>query len=267
MQASADKTLYDDFTNSSFPKWTNVTGFMGRNYAPDRGVYTAQGQVGNDSTYVCMEDDFGLQVDRVELYYKETSSSHGGAYRLLDNNDNVVCVAGTSNPQAIWSTGNSGKQKSWSPGYGEWIKLTFAINPENDNFEVQWNEQGTNNSVFKEGGLTTNAYPEKIQFLNVKNEAQLFDSSTSSSYYQQTGSVEYRGILGSPSNVSATASSNDVSLSWDTASGASGYNILRAPSSGGSYSQIASVGSGTTPFADSGLAYGENYAYKIESYN
>lgn len=72
---------------------------------------------------------------------------------------------------------------------------------------------------------------------------------------------------GAPGNLSANVlSSSEIDLTWtDTSDDETGYRIERL--SGGSYSQIATVGSNSEFFDDSGLTAGTSYTYRITAVN
>jgi hypothetical protein len=74
--------------------------------------------------------------------------------------------------------------------------------------------------------------------------------------------------LNAPGGFTATANcvkpNVSVSLSWSSSNFASGYTIYRA-AAGGGYSAIASVGSGTTSYTDSGVAYSTAYTYYVDA--
>src|SRR2546426_5955753 len=63
-------------------------------------------------------------------------------------------------------------------------------------------------------------------------------------------------VPAAPSNLAATAvSSSQINLSWqDNSSNESGYNIERAPTSSGAWTQIATVGASATTYANTGLS-------------
>lgn len=68
-----------------------------------------------------------------------------------------------------------------------------------------------------------------------------------------------------PTGVTATTGSTSVTLSWNTVSGATSYNVKRSTSPGGPYTQIAqppSVG-----YTDTGLTNGTKYYYVITAVN
>src|SRR5438477_9227501 len=72
-----------------------------------------------------------------------------------------------------------------------------------------------------------------------------------------------------PSNLAATGvSPSQINLSWQDNSGnESGFNIERAPTSAGTWTQIATVGANVTTYANSGLNAATTYYYRVLAYN
>src|SRR6266567_6112401 len=77
------------------------------------------------------------------------------------------------------------------------------------------------------------------------------------------------GLPAAPSNLAATAvSASQINLGWqDNSSNESGFNIQRAPTSSGAWTQIGSVGAGATTYADTGLSASTTYYYRVYAYN
>lgn len=74
--------------------------------------------------------------------------------------------------------------------------------------------------------------------------------------------------ISAPSGLTATAaSSGQINLSWMDNSTETGFRIERSSSSGGPYTQIATVGANVTTYANTGLSSGTTYYYKIRAYN
>jgi hypothetical protein len=71
---------------------------------------------------------------------------------------------------------------------------------------------------------------------------------------------------GAPGALSATAGDGQVGLTWTASSGATLYNIHRAPVSGGPYTPIQSGWAGTS-FTDTGLTNGTPYYYVVTATN
>ena len=73
-------------------------------------------------------------------------------------------------------------------------------------------------------------------------------------------------VPGVPTGVTATAeSSNSITISWNSVTGATGYIIYRSASSSGTYSDVGT--STSSPLTDTGLAAGTTYYYKVAAYN
>jgi hypothetical protein len=68
-----------------------------------------------------------------------------------------------------------------------------------------------------------------------------------------------------PSNLVATAGDAVVTLTWTASSGATGYNVKRATSSGGPYTQLA--GSTSPEYSDSPVTNGTTYYYVVSALN
>ncbi len=69
-----------------------------------------------------------------------------------------------------------------------------------------------------------------------------------------------------PTGLAATAGNAQVSLAWNTASGATGYVLMRSAASGSGYVTIA-PNLTTNSFSDTGLTNGTNYYYVVAAKN
>jgi hypothetical protein len=68
-----------------------------------------------------------------------------------------------------------------------------------------------------------------------------------------------------PTGLTATAGDSEVTLTWTASTGATGYNVKRATTSGGPYSKLASP---TSPgYTDSTATNGTTYYYVVSSLN
>src|SRR5437016_1948162 len=72
-----------------------------------------------------------------------------------------------------------------------------------------------------------------------------------------------------PSNLAAAAaSSTEIDLTWkDNSTTESGFKIESAPTSGGTWTQIATVGKGVTNYANVNLAASTTCYYRVRAYN
>lgn len=73
-------------------------------------------------------------------------------------------------------------------------------------------------------------------------------------------------IISAPSDLTATVSGLDISLSWeDTSSNETAFEIERKSARG--FSKIATVGAGITSYDDNDLAAGTRYVYRVRAVN
>jgi len=88
------------------------------------------------------------------------------------------------------------------------------------------------------------------------------------SAYSATAAATTFGLPAAPSSLTATSvSKSQINLTWrDNSTNELGFSILRSRD-GLIYAQIATVGMGVNTFADTGLASGTKYYYRVKSYN
>jgi hypothetical protein len=73
--------------------------------------------------------------------------------------------------------------------------------------------------------------------------------------------------LPAPTNLVATPGAKQINLTWAyAATGINGFKIERS-TNGKSYSQIATVGAGTTTYLNTNLRSGRKYYYRVRAYN
>lgn len=71
-----------------------------------------------------------------------------------------------------------------------------------------------------------------------------------------------------PSNLAASASGTQVTLSWtDNSNNETDFRIERKTGAAGSYSQIGTVGANTSTYTDAGLSNGTTYFYRVRACN
>jgi len=117
-------------------------------------------------------------------------------------------------------------------------------------------------TTYTDSGLAElTSYFYKVSAFDSEGEGALSDFAVGSTLSSTGAPASPTGLAVS----SPTASS--LTLSWNAVTGASGYRLYRAATSGGSYSQIGSdITSGTT-YTNTGLAANTTYYYKVSAYN
>jgi fibronectin type 3 domain-containing protein len=119
---------------------------------------------------------------------------------------------------------------------------------------------GANVTAYQDTGLA----PSTTYYYRVRSYNTSGDSAYSNTYAVKTLAL----LPAAPSNLTATAvSTSQVNLSWaDNSSNESGFRIERSLT-GDAFAQIGSVGANVTSYADTGLAAGTAYYYRVCAYN
>jgi len=113
---------------------------------------------------------------------------------------------------------------------------------------------------------------DNVTFWTLQEYAQTHDPVTGASRWGTWWGKFHPSDVATPSGLSATAGTGvQVTLTWtDSSVNELGFKIERRRSPAGGYSVIATAGPDITSFvdnADTGLAAGANYFYRVESFN
>jgi fibronectin type 3 domain-containing protein len=119
-----------------------------------------------------------------------------------------------------------------------------------------YTQVGTSSTTsFADSGLANGTY-----FYVVR----AFTTCESANSNQASATVSVSCTPPAAPTISGSVSGSTVNLSWGAVTGATAYHVLRSTTSGGPYTQIASVT--TTSYADGGLANG-TYFYVVRSFS
>lgn len=83
--------------------------------------------------------------------------------------------------------------------------------------------------------------------------------------YQHVTTQEAAGLPAAPTFTARATSGTQISLTWSSASGATGYLVNEWV--GGNWKQIASLGSGTTSYTVAGLSPNTSYSLQVGAFN
>ena len=115
---------------------------------------------------------------------------------------------------------------------------------------------GTTNS-YVDNGLTPGAtYYYKVSGVNLAGESALSET------------VAATTIPAAPTGLTISSSTADsISLNWDAAVGATGYNVYRSVASDGTYEKVNTSSIAATSYTDTGLTPGTAYFYIASAVN
>ncbi len=131
------------------------------------------------------------------------------------------------------------------------------------------------NSVFTDGKTITVSQPN-VTITGLKAGTTYYvrvrafkTDSAGEKVYSEGGYSTYKMYKTAPAAPqinTVTGGTNKITVSWDKVTGASYYEVYMATSKTGTYSKIASVKSGTTSYAKSGLSTAKTYYFKVRAY-
>jgi fibronectin type 3 domain-containing protein len=95
-----------------------------------------------------------------------------------------------------------------------------------------------------------------------------YNDAGSSAYSNEANAITGKAVPNAPEDLEAVSiSTSKIKLTWeDESDNEDGFKIERKKS-GGSYSQIATVGKNVTSYTNSGLANDTRYYYRVRAYN
>ncbi|MDP6415501.1 MAG: fibronectin type III domain-containing protein, partial [Gammaproteobacteria bacterium] len=190
------------------------------------------------------------------LTYKYRVCAYADEYKS-DYSDEVSTTTTFPAPSDLAATATSDQSiaLSWSDncsfedGYELWRKIGSG------SFEII-DSTAANGTAYADSALT---YGESYSY-----KVRAFTELNLSDYAAE---VSTSTTFPTPSNLTATATSDQsIALSWShNCSFEDGYELWRKVGSG-SYAIIDSTGANGTAYADSGLAYGQTYTYKVRAF-
>lgn len=174
------------------------------------------------------------------------------------------------------SVGEQTIDSSVTTPVGSWIHVAVVLNGGTGTLYLNGVQRGQNTAMTLNPtslGNTTLNYMGKSQFADPYFNGKIDDFRI---YTRALSSAEVSALAttalpAAPSGLTATAvGNNQVNLTWSAVAGATGYTVLRATTSGGPYTLIASRLSSTS-YQDLGLApdlaSGTTYYYLVQAEN
>ncbi len=225
--------------------WNATTGassYTVRRASTSGGAYTAIAPGVTDTSYT----DTGL-ADGTTYYYVVTpadgaNSAEVAALTIPAAPENIVASSTDGEVSLGWdaSTGATGYDvlRGTSPG-GAYTTIATGV---------------TGTSYIDTTALAGTIYYYAIAATNGSGSS--------------TGSTEVNALTApdAPSGLAATADNGQVSLLWNTSTGADSYNVLRSTTSGSGYTTVATGLTGTS-YIDTGLTNGTAYYYVVTATN
>ena len=211
--------------------------------------------------------------------YQSTGLAASTAYTFRVRATNAAGNSSYSNTATATTLSSSGSAPAAPSGLSATAASSSAI-------DLAWTDNSSNETGFKierktgsgsysqiatvgagvtsyqsTGLAASTAYTYRVRASNAAG------NSTYSNEASATTEAGSGGGLAAPSSLTATAiSSSAINLAWtDTSSGETGFKIERKKGTLGSWAQVATVGANVTSYADTGLASGTSYSYRVRA--
>ena len=245
--------------------WTDnssdETGFIVERSASSGGTYASIATLGsNVTTY----NNTGLNASTTYYYRVYATNSAGNSA-----NSNTASAATSAPPVTIPAapTGLAASAASSSQ-----INLTWTDNSSDETgfiVERSASSGGTFTSIATLGSNVTTYSNTGLSASTTYYYRVCATNSAGNSDYSNTASAATSAppvtIPAAPTSLAAsTASSSQINLTWtDNSSNETGFIVERAASSGGTFAQIATLGSNVTSYSNTGLSASTTYYYRV----
>jgi fibronectin type 3 domain-containing protein len=225
---------------------TGATSYTVRRSTVSGGAYTviASGITGTSYT------DSNL-TNGTSYYYVVTPANASG-----DGANSAEATTATipSAPTGVTATGSTGQ-----------IALTWNASTGASTYNVLRATSANGSYTTVASGLTGTSYTDTSVSSGTTYYYAITATNGSGS---SANSSQVNAITApdAPASITATGGNGQIALSWSASAGAASYNVLRATSSNGSYTTVATGLTGTS-YTDTGLADGTTYYYAVTATN
>jgi hypothetical protein len=245
--------------------WTdnsnNETGFKIERKTGSAGTYAQIATVGANVTSF---SNPGLSASTTYYYRVRANNSAGDS--AYSNEAYATTAAGIpAAPSGLTASAVSSSQinLAWTDNSSNETGFKIERKTGSGGTYAQIATVGVNVASYSNTGLSaTTTYYYRVRSYNASG-----DSAYSNEAYATTPSAQ--NVPTAPSGLTATkAATSQINLSWtDNSNNETGFKIERKTGTGGTYSQIATVGGSVVSYSNTGLSNGTVYYYRVRAYN
>jgi large repetitive protein len=239
--------------------WTdnsnNETGFK---IERKTGAGGAWGEVGSVAANTTTFSSSGLTAGQLYYFRVYAYNANGNSEYSNEASAAPYAVKVPSNVTAT-ATSTTAINVTWTDNSTD--ETGFSIERKTGDSGT-WAEIGTvgaNVTAFSNSGLTLNTtYYYRLRAFNALGY---------SSYSNQASATTFAVVA--PSTLTATPiTDTQINIAWtDNSTDETGFRIERKTGSAGTWAEITTVGANVTAYANTGLAAGTNYYYRVRAYN
>ncbi|WP_066392192.1 fibronectin type III domain-containing protein [Neobacillus mesonae] len=157
------------------------------------------------------------------------------------------------------SAGYTAAKVSWGKVSGAQYYQVYRATSKTGTYSYVATASGSASSYTNTRLTTGRTYYYKVRAYRNVNSTRV--------YSPYSAVVSAKPVLAAPTGVKASrVSTTSTKVSWGKVTEASGYEVLRATSSKGSYTKMATVSSSTLSYTNKRLTKGKTYYYKVRAY-
>jgi hypothetical protein len=274
---------YDDGGATGYYMWVSGNR-VGVRFTPtaypvrlDKGLFLL-GSTSYPNTFTYYVYDGSDETGPQNLLASGTTTIRGSGWHVVDLSNHAVTansgdffVAIELNSNLAWYYDDtSPDERSWDYAGGNWTKWTnndymFRAVVTTPDYSTPYDR--VNNVVGIDiASPATGSYSIRVEGYNVPQGPQPYALVVTGGTLSALTEVTPPAV---PSSLSASSvSETQINLSWtDNSINEDGFRIERKTGSGGTYSEIATVGADVTSYNNTGLSEATSYYYRVRAYN
>ena len=241
--------------------WTDVANETGFKIERKTGVGGTYSQIATVGAGIVSYSNTGLTAN-TNYYYRVRATNAGGDSPYSNEANATTLDTAPAAPSGLTATAISTTQinLSWTDNASNETGFKIERKTGAGGTYAQIGTVGANLTTYNDTGLTDGT----TYFYRVRATNAVGDSA----YSSETSATTLVAPPAAPNGLAATAiSSSQINLSWTDVSNETGYKIERKTGSGGTYSQVGTVGANVTTYSDTGLIVNTTYYYRIRATN
>ena len=233
--------------------WTDVANETGFKIERKTGVGGTYSQIATVGAGIVSYSNTGLTAN-TNYYYRVRATNAGGDSPYSNEANATTLDTVPAAPSGLTATAISTTQinLSWTDNASNETGFKIERKTGAGGTYAQIGTVGANLTTYNDTGLTDGT----TYFYRVRATNAVGDSA----YSSETSATTLVAPPAAPNGLTATAiSSSQINLSWTDVSNETGYKIERKTGSGGTYSQVGTVGANVTTYNDTGLTVNTTY--------
>lgn len=224
---------------------------------------------------MCVQGDFDDSGQQGDMWFSQESSGRRGTiYNITDNTHPITSIFPLG-PMTMWVFQDVNQMGVMEPPLGSGVTALAENSAAPGEVCLAVIDQGVTGLM---AGAPAGFEPTPARRVCLGFQQQSMTTPTVEAVYLLQRAVQWAigdpVIAGelttptAPTNLTAEPASGAVRLSWNAASGdPTGYRILQSQTSGGSYTEVATVSAAILTYIVTGLQNGTEYFFVVRAFN